>query len=82
MLKLCFVYNMKIKDIFKWVFFIDFMLLIIIVVLFVLEESMIIVELNGDFLNFDFLKLRYVVEGLGMEFFLCYIWVKLNVLLL
>lgn len=55
------------------------MLLTPIVALFVLEESMTTVELNGDSPNPDFPKPRYIAEGSGMEFFLCYIRVKLNV---
>lgn len=55
------------------------MLLTIIVALFVLEESMTTVELNGDSPNPDFPKPRYVAEGSGMEFCSCYIRVKSNV---
>lgn len=55
------------------------MLLTPIVALSVLEESMTTVELNGVSPNPDFPKPRYVAEGSGMEFYLCYIRVKLNV---
>lgn len=60
---------MKIKDIFKWASLIDSILLTPIVALFVLEESMTTVELNGDSPNPDFPKPRYIAEGSGMEFF-------------
>lgn len=63
------MYTMKIKDIFKWASLIDSMLLTPIVALFVLEESMTTVELNGDSPNPDFPKPRYIAEGSGMEFF-------------